>query len=341
MSILIKKFQDGNKFTVNPDTTIHGGLVNIKYIPSNYKKEDPSIVTLPDGKKVKRTFWSTQSNEGKPIIEPIGKIIPPSNTPVVPTKDPIAYSNSMKELLSSGKKTVTDLVNEGKISRDAVKDYAPFEVKRDLYTDEEITPEDKIDTIVNNPETQKTVLYGGVNAYRKNVVEAAGNGYKAYDLPDETGNYTNKAKRVYAIGEKIIDPAKSTYDKNNKIIAHFTGETLPSEGVVNYIKPSDDGVTKQNMGVVDHFIQPGTSVNRNNFGGGGVNETTVKGSKNTKTFIEPKYDSSGKLILDTKPVQITKPIKEVGKMYNTKLFKKGGLMNCKCGCLIYKKKNRK
>jgi len=358
MSILIKKFQTGNKvdlltktyqtipnkkMVIKPDTTIHEGVVDKSKIPSHYQQqEEPTIVTLPDGRQVRRTVWATQSNEGKPIITPKDKIIPPA----VQTKDPVAYANTMKELLSSGKKTISDLVNEGKISKEAVKDYAPFEVRRDVYTEEPIEPKKKIESVINNPANKQTVLYGGANAYRKNVVEAAGNGYQAYDLPDETGNYTNNAKRVYAIGDKIIDPIKSTYDSNNKIVAHFTGETLPSEGIVNYSKPSDDGVTKQNTDVVNNFIQPGTTVNRNAFGGGGVNKATVLSSKNTETFVAPKYDSTGKIIANTPQVQSKQPAKEVGKMYSAPSFKKGGVIKkkmkkCLCGCVLYKSKSKK
>jgi polyhydroxyalkanoate synthesis regulator phasin len=323
-------------------------------IPSHYQQqEEPTIVTLPDGRQVRRTVWATQSNEGKPVITPKDKIIPPVITPkdkiippVVQTKDPVAYANTIKELLSSGKKTISDLVNEGKISKEAAKEYMPFEVRRDVYTEELIEPKKKIKSVINNPANKQTVLYGGANAYRKNVVEAAGNGYQAYDLPDETGNYTNNAKRVYAIGDKIIDPIKSTYDSNNKIIAHFTGETLPSEGIVNYIKPSDDGVTKINTDTVNSFLQPGSSVNRNNFGGGGVNKTTVVSSKNTETFVAPKYDSNGKLITNTPQVQSKQPAKEVGKMYSAPSFKKGGVIKkkmkkCLCGCVLYKNKSKK
>jgi len=339
MSILIKKFQAGKRFSVKADTIIHGGLVDKNQIPSNYQQEEPTIITLPNGKQVRRTTWSTQSNEGKPIIAPKDKVIPV--VPTTQTNDPVAYANTMKGLLSSGKKTISDLVNEGKISIDAVKDYAPFEVRRDVYTDEEITPEKKIEKIINNPENQKTVVYGGVNAYRKNIVEANGNGYQAWAFANKDGNYTNEGDIKYAVGNQVIDLSKTTWDKNNKIVPHFTGEILPSETNVNYNKPSNDGVTKQNTGTVNNFIQPGTSVNRNNFGGGGVNETTVIDSKNTKIFTEPKYNSNGKLIIDTaaKPVQ---PVKEVGKMYNTKSLKKGGVIakkmkKCMCGCLIYKK----
>jgi len=325
--ILIKSLQTGGR-VVKPDTVIHEGLV--PKVPEGYNKERQEIV---DGKI--RTYHSMQRNEPKE------NILPPSVKPVpasTPTTDPVAYDKLIKGKLASGV-PVQKLVNDGLISVAQAKIYSPFEVKRDVYTEENIPKvENKlISKGVNNPENKQTILYGGVNAYRKNIAEAAGNGYQAYDLPDATGNYTNQAKRVYAIGDKIIDPTKSTWDKNNKIVPHFTGETLPSEGNVNYGKPSDDGVTKQNKGTINSFMQPGSSVNRNNFGGSGVNEQTVQGSNNTKTFVAPKYDSNGKLIGEQEVVP-TKDPKQVGKMYNAPSFKKGGLMNCKCGGMLYKKK---
>jgi len=316
MSIL-RKFQTGGKLnTVKPDTIIHEGLVS--KVPDGYSRERQEIV---DGKI--RTYHSIQRNEPKTnILPPINKILPAK-----PTSDPVAYDKMIRGKLASGI-PVQKLVDDGIISIEAAKGYLPFEVKRDVYTEEDINkrPNNVLSNTVNNPTNKQAVLYGGANAYRRNVVEASTDKYKAYDFPDENGNYTNKANRKYAIGDRVIDLNKS-YDSKGNFVPHYTGEVLPKEGLVNYSKPSDDNITKQNNGTINNFIQPGTTVNRNNFGGQGNNEKTIANSNNTKSFVPENYN-----IIEDKSKG-----KEVGKMYSAPSLKKGGVLGCKCGGMFYKK----
>ena len=319
MSLLLK-YQNGGG--IKTDTTIHGGLVKKEELPSNFKLKEQKLV---DGKL--RTYYNSSSTDSLVIPS-----IKPKPTPV-PTTDPVGYDKIIKDRLAKGE-TVQELLNNGLISSSSALKYKPFEIKRELYTEEDINQAQKATV---NPQNKQTVLYAGANAYRKEIVEGSGNGYKAYSLPDEDGNYTNRSKKVYAVGDRIIDVGKTAWDKNNKIVPHFTGEDLPSEGNVRYFKPSDDGVTRQNTGVVNNFLQPGSTVNRNAQGGNGVNRSTVDTSINTTKFVEPKYDANGKLIGEQTLIPTNKP-KEVGKMYPT--LKKGGLMKCNCGGMLYKKKRK-
>lgn len=283
MSLLIK-YQDGG--SMKADTTINEGLVT--KVPIGYQKDRQEII----GNKI-RTYHSIQNKELK---TPYRKsYIDPNKT-----KDPVAYDKLIKDKLSRGA-TIQDLVNSGLISKNSAVNYEPFQVKREVYTESEMNPAQAATSNLNN---LQTVVHGSANAFRREVVEANGNGYKVYSIPDEKGNYTNNAKRVYAVGDKLIDIDKTNWDKNNRIVPHFTGEQLPSEGIVNYTNPSDDMITKPGSEKSNQI-----NINRNNFGGN----------------VNTENKTNGKVI-------------ETGKMYSPS-FKRGGSIDC--GCVLYKKIARK
>lgn len=182
------------------------------------------------------------------------------------------------------------------------------------------------------PQTIKTIpeetnLYGGVTTNRREDTSNPNTNYKTYLLPDETGNYTNKAVRQSAVGNKVIDIAKS-YDAQGNFKPFFTGETLSTGNIQQVASPMDSGVNKATTTPINNFTQPGTKFTQNTYGGTGITNPNVA----TDKYIPKQYDAQGKEILtpNTGLQNVNTPVlpsNEVGKMQPIiSKFSKGGLV---------------
>lgn len=193
------------------------------------------------------------------------------------------------------------------------------------------TPTEPTPTPPPTPNPKQTGMFGSARAYRKIVPEASTENYQVYDYPDETGNYTNKAVRKYAVGNDVIDVAKSYDDKGN-FKPFLTGEKLP-DPQLQQIKTAgfDDVVDERNPNYKGSLMLPGTKVTRMTGGGGGeFNQRNVEIAPNALKgagvgYIEQKYDSEGKpIVTPNQGVQFNeenlKPLRvgemEAGKMYD-------------------------
>ena len=202
------------------------------------------------------------------------------------------------------------------------------------------------DTIPQKPET---VIYGGAKGYGRNVVEAGTQDYDVMEFPDASGNYTNKAQRLYfkkGTEEEIPTPTEQSY-VDGKFSTTPTGRKLSdirlSEGLQQIEAPvlSGGGVNLKDNTSAPNYLKPGSVIDVNAQGGQGVNPatvgTTVKGA--TDVFVPKKYDTTGKEIPSTnsglQPLGTSAESKEVGRMYDTEKkpdlitsekFDKGGLV---------------
>ena len=178
---------------------------------------------------------------------------------------------------------------------------------------------------------KQTGMYGSIRTYRKIVPEASSQDYQAYDYPDETGNYTNKAIRKYSVGLDVIDPAKS-YDAKGNFKPFFTGEKLPDPQIQQISTAGfDDVVDDRGPNYKGSLMMPGTKATRMAGGGGGeFNQRNIADVPNALDkapigYIEQKYDTQGKPIatpnqgvqFDEKNLApLRKGEMEVGKMYD-------------------------
>lgn len=200
---------------------------------------------------------------------------------------------------------------------------------------EEIPPtesgEEEVVMLEPKPKPKQTGMFGSARAYRKIVPEASTENYQVYDYPDEFGNYTNKAVRKSAVGNEVIDIAKS-YDAKGNFKPFFTGEKLPDPQIQQITTAGfDDVVDERNPNYKGSLMMPGTKVTRMTGGGGGeFNQRNVEIAPNALKgaglgYIEQKYDAQGNpIITPNQGVQFNeenlKPLRvgemEVGKMYD-------------------------
>lgn len=181
------------------------------------------------------------------------------------------------------------------------------------------------------PIPEETNLYGSVTTNRREDTSNPNPNYKTYLLPDETGNYTNKAIKQTAIGNKVIDPIKS-YDAQGNFVPHYTGEVLSTGNVQQIASPTDSGVNTATKSVAN-FTLPGTKFTQNAYGGSGAG--IVNPNVATDKYIPKKYDAQGKEIPlpNTGLQDINTPTlksEEVGKMrplVKAPPMKKGGLVS--------------
>lgn len=347
MSILIKKFQAGRKLTINPDTVIHEGLVT--KVPENYARDREEIITDKNGNKIRRVYHSIQSNEPKIKQEILTTNKPPSTTPF----DPIAYDKTIKQKLSEGV-PLQDLVNKGLISTEIAKKYIPFEVKRDVYTDEPIIEKPK--NITTN--TSKSIFgnmynYEQINPANQNL---ANYGITTVNFPDENGVYTNSSRNAHfdkegkEITYDLANPLKNF--QGDKFVPTYTGRTIDDVrktwGVQKIMVPGSDDV--QDKGASGNFMMPGTKASR--IAGGGAGEFNQQNIANTPDALKSasenyqlkKYDSQGKLITTPTVNKIQASFKRGGTIIMKlpkESLKKGGKMikKCMCGSPLYKKKS--
>ena len=214
MSILIKKFQTGNKVDIltktsqfvpnkpkslNPDTTINEGKV--KEIPKDYA---PGNVEIVGNKKI--SWFEKQANEPKTVITPPNKTITPATNLHT---DPAAYDKIINDRLAKGE-TLQDLVNNGVISAEKAKTMVkPFEVKRKVYTEEDLPGTVKPVAVTDSSRTPAQMIQD-----RKQIF--GNNKFESFDYPDAHAGYS-KSTRVHfdPITKREIDPLKSFDEKGN------------------------------------------------------------------------------------------------------------------------------
>mgnify|MGYP003647497884 CR=1 FL=1 len=236
---------------------------------------------------------------------------PPTETPVVPPRPP-------RPAPSKGKSTGLPQKPK-KVIPPKPKDTP----KEEDFTEEVV--------MLETPPAKQTGMFGSVSTYRRNASEASTKDYEAYEYPDATGNYTNKAIRKYAVGIDVIDPFKS-YDNKGNFKPFFTGEKLP-DPQLQQIKTAgfDDVVDDRGPNYKGSLMMPGTKATRIAGGGGGeFNQRNIADVPNALDkaptgYIEQKYDSEGKPILTpNQGVQFNEenltPLRvgemEAGKMYD-------------------------
>ena len=211
MSILVKKFQQGNKVdlltktnqfvpnSIKPDTVVNDGRV--KEIPVNYNKESEEVV----GNKI-RTYYSTQANEPKvSVVPPKNKIIPATNV----TPNPEAYKKIIQDRLNKGEK-LQDLINKGVVSVEGAKQFIqPFEVKRKVYTETEIPVVTKPAAVADSSRTPVQMIQD-----RKQVF--GNKAFESFDYPDSHAGYSQSTRVHFdPVTKKEIDPLKSFDEKGN------------------------------------------------------------------------------------------------------------------------------
>jgi hypothetical protein len=243
---------------------------------------------------------------------------PPTETPFLPPKP--------KDIpKDKGKSTGTPTSNKPKKVFPPKPKDTP---KEEDFTEEVVMLEESAPP---TPPAKQTGMFGSARAYRKIVPEASTENYQVYDYPDETGNYTNKAVRKYAVGNDVIDVAKSYDDKGN-FKPFLTGEKLP-DPQLQQIKTAgfDDVIDERNPNYKGSLMMPGTKVTRMTGGGGGeFNQRNVEIAPNALKgagvgYIEQKYDAQGNPIVtpnqgtqfneeNLKPLRVGEM--EVGKMYD-------------------------
>jgi hypothetical protein len=275
MSILIKKYQVGVKGVQVPDTIIHEGFVT--EIPKDRTRDREEIVTLPNGKKVKRVYYAKQANEvlpkpdilpdGKPLKEPSGKF------------DSIAYDKAIKEKIKSGV-PVQDLIDSGLISVEVGKKYLPLEVKRDVYTEEPVVEEEKkLKETLNNDLLQGISWSGArqdvssTHASMPKIVDKEGNTFniKTYQIPAKWDSKTNTwdTSGNYNQSQKI-----NLYTDKNNVTHYFNAAQTPvnkqglyeATSLVPYTFGTDKNETANVMATGPLTIQGGTALDLKNEG---------------------------------------------------------------------------